>query len=194
MDQAEERQELRPCAVAVVHRVGVPTSVLAEPLEEAGDRVVLLVDLVVREEVAVLGVEDEHEPHQDGEQARVDVVRIVREHLAEQFAPALVVGRLEAADQLVECCEHLLGELGRDEVLVFAAIGQDGGEPLLVGEQEQPLEGEQHEERGEDRSARDLGHRLHGKRQVSGRLAPGCVDQPEARAVRQEADRYLRLA
>ena len=178
----------------MVHRVGVPTGVLAEPLEEAGDGVVLLVDLVVREKVAVLGVEDEHEPHQDSEQARIDVVRVVREHLAEQITPALIVGRLETADQLVECREHLLGKLGRDEVLVLAAIGQDGGKPLLVGEQEQPLEGEQHQERGDDRSARDLGHRLHGKRQVSGRLTPGCVDQPQTRAVRQEADRYLRLA
>ena len=37
---AEEREELRPRAVAVVHRVGVAPGVLAQPLEEAVDRVV----------------------------------------------------------------------------------------------------------------------------------------------------------
>ena len=65
VDQAEEGQELRPGAVALVHRVGMPAGVLAEPLEEAGDRVILLVDLVVGEERTVLGVEDEHQPQQD---------------------------------------------------------------------------------------------------------------------------------
>ena len=45
VDQPEQRKELRPRAVARVHRVGVARLVLAQPLEEAGDRVVPLIDL-----------------------------------------------------------------------------------------------------------------------------------------------------
>ena len=40
VDQPEQRQQLRPGAVALVHRVGVARGVLAQPLEQAGDRVV----------------------------------------------------------------------------------------------------------------------------------------------------------
>jgi len=44
----------------MIHRVGIPPGIFAEPLEQADDRVVLLVDLVIREERSVLGIEDEH--------------------------------------------------------------------------------------------------------------------------------------
>ena len=125
VDQAEQGQELGPAAEAVVHRVGMPAGVLAEPLEQADDRVILLVDLVIREERTVLGVEDEHQPQQDAEQARIDLVRVVLQHVAEQVAVALVVGRLEAPEQFVERGQDLLGQLGRDEVLVLPALGQD---------------------------------------------------------------------
>jgi hypothetical protein len=47
------------------------------------------------------------------------VVRVVGKHGAQQFAVPLVVGRLEAAQQLVERGEYLLGQLGRDKVLIF---------------------------------------------------------------------------
>ena len=60
------------------------------------------------------------------EQARVDLVRVVLQHVAEQLAVPLVVGRLEAAEQLIEGGQHLLGQLGRDEVLVLPALGEDG--------------------------------------------------------------------
>ena len=194
VDQAEERQELRPAPIAVVHRVGMPPGVLAEPLEEADDRVVLLVDLVVREERTVLGVEDEHQPQQDAEQARIDLVRVVLQHVAEQLAVPLVVGRLEAAEQLIERGQHLLGQLGRDEVLVLPALGEDGRQALLVGEREEPLGGEQHLEGREDRPAGHLGHRLDRERQVARGLAARGVDEPQVRPVREQADRHLGLA
>ena len=134
----------------------MPPGVFAEPLEEAEDRVVLLVDLVIREERTVLGVEDEHQPQQNAEQARIDLVRVVLQHVAEQVAVPLVVGRLEAAEQLVEGGQDLLGQLGRDEVLVLPALGEDGRQALLVREREEPLGGEQHLKGREDRPARPL--------------------------------------
>ena len=106
----------------------------------------------------------------------------------------LVVGRLEAAEQLVERGQHLLGQLGRDEVLVLPALGQDGRQALLVREREEPLGGEQHLQGREDRPARHLGHGLHGEGQVARRLAPRGVDQAQVRAVGEQADRHLGLA
>ena len=44
----------------------------------------------------------------------------------------LVVGRLEAAEQFVKRSQDLLGQLGRDEVLVLPALGEDGRQALLV--------------------------------------------------------------
>ena len=131
VDQAKQSKELGPRAKAVVHRVGMPPGVLAEPLEQADDRVILLVNFVVGEERTVLGVEDKHQPQQDSEQARIDLVRVVLQHVAEQLAVPLVVGRLEAAKQLIESGQDLLSQLGRDEVLVLAAFREYCRKPLL---------------------------------------------------------------
>nr|WP_165251981.1 hypothetical protein [Paludisphaera soli] len=194
VDQAEERQELRPRAVAVVHRVGVPAGILAEPLEEAGDRIELLVDLVAGDEPAILGVEHEDEPHQHGEQSRVDVVRVVLQHGPEQFALRPLVGRLEPPDEFIEGLEHLLGELGGDEVLVLAAVRQDRGEALLGPEREEPLLAKQHVQGREDRPPGDLGHVLDAESRVARSLAARGVDQAELRAVGEQPDGDLRLA
>jgi len=56
----------------------------------------------------------------------IDVVRVGGEHIAEEFSLGLVVGGLEAADQLEERRQDLFGQLGRDDVLVLAAVGEDG--------------------------------------------------------------------
>ena len=45
---------------------------------------------------------------------------------------SLVVGRLEAPEQLVEGGQDLLGQLGRDEVLVLPALGKNIRQALLV--------------------------------------------------------------
>ena len=49
-----------------------------------------------------------------------------------------LVGRLEAAQQLVQRVQHLLGELRRDLVLVPAAVGEQARQALLAREREQP--------------------------------------------------------
>ena len=97
VNQAEQRQELGPGAEAVIHRVGIPARIFPQAFEKAGDRVELLVDLLGGEQRAVFGIEQEHHPRQDGDQPCIHVVRIVREHVAEQFAVPLVVGRLEVS-------------------------------------------------------------------------------------------------
>ena len=75
----------------------------------------------------------------------------------------LVVGGLKPSEEFVERGEHLLGELGGDEVLILPALGQDRREPLLLAQAEEAFLGEQHGHGREDRASRDLGHRLDGK-------------------------------
>ena len=123
VDQPEERQQLRPRAVARVHRVRIARLVLPQPLEQPGHRVVLLVDIARRHQPAVLGVEDEHQPHQRGEQPAVHLVRLFAQHLREQLALRIVVRALESADQFPQRLEHLAGQLGGDVVLILAALG-----------------------------------------------------------------------
>ena len=107
---------------------------------------------------------------------------------------ALVVGGLEAAEQLVRARQHLLGQLGRDDVLVLAAVGEDGRAAAAFGQAEEPLLAEQHVQGGEDRPAGHLGHLGDAEGGVAARLAARGVDQAEVRAVDQQADRDLGLA
>ena len=77
VDQAEERHEVGPGAIALIHRVGMARLVLDQPGEQAGDRVILDEQVVGRKHLPLLGVEQEDQPHQDGEQPFVDLVRSV---------------------------------------------------------------------------------------------------------------------
>ena len=125
----EQGQELGPGPVALIHRVGVAALVLDQPREQAGDRVVADEQVVGRKHLALLGVEQEHQPHQDREQPFVDIVGAVGPvaQAREELAPRFLVGRLEPFQQLEQGGEHLLGELGGDLVLILAALGQDRG-------------------------------------------------------------------
>ncbi len=98
MDQAEQRQQPCPGAEALVHRVGIAAGVGSQPLEQAGDGIVVGVDGAGRHQAAVLGVEQEDEPQQHAEQTGVDLVRIAGQHVAQQVAVPLIVRRLEAAE------------------------------------------------------------------------------------------------
>ena len=138
VDHAEEHEQLRPGAVALVHRVRVERGVLAQALVEAGERVVAQERLVLGQHVPLLGVEQEDEPQDDGEQRAVDLVGVLGERLAQQLALRRVVRRLEAAQQLVERVQHLLGEPLADLVLELAAVGEQRGEALLARQRQQP--------------------------------------------------------
>lgn len=61
--EAEEDEELGPGAEAVLHRFGKARVILLEPGEEPAHRVGLLVDRARRHEAALLGIEQEDEPH-----------------------------------------------------------------------------------------------------------------------------------
>ena len=63
------------------------------------------------------------------------------ERLAQQLALRRVVGGLEAAQQLVERVQHLLGEPLADLVLELAAVLEERGEALRARQAEQPLLG-----------------------------------------------------
>ena len=194
VDQAEEGEKLGPCPIAMVHGVGVPSGVFPQPLEEAGDGVEVLVHLVVRQQRTVFGVEQKNQPQQHGEQAAIDVVRVVGKHGAQQFAMPLVVSRLEAAEQLVECGQHLLGQLGRDKVLIFAAFRKDRGQSLFFRKGEKPFGRKEHLQGGEDRTSGDFRHLPDVECRVAGGFALRRIDQPELRAVGKDADRHLRAA
>ena len=122
VDHAEEDEELRPGAVALVHRVREERGVLAQALVEARERVVAQERLVLGQHVPLFGVEQEHEPQDDGEQRAVDFVGVLGERLAQKLALRGVVRGLEAAQELVERVQHLLGQLLADLVLELAAV------------------------------------------------------------------------
>ena len=119
--------------------------VFAQALVETGERVVPDEGLVLRQHAALLGVEEEDEAQNDGEQAAIDVVAIAfrRERLAQQPSAGSVMGGLEPTQKLVERVHHLLGEALAHLVLVLAAVLQESGEPLAAGQREEALLGEQ---------------------------------------------------
>ena len=122
--QPEQHQELRPGAVTLIHRVGMERGVLAQALVKPGQRVVTREGLPGRQQVALLGVEQEDEPQDDGEQRVVDVIGTLRQRLAQQFTVRCVIGRLHAAQQLVERVQYLLGQPFAHLVLEAPAVGE----------------------------------------------------------------------
>ena len=143
VDEAKQDEKLRPGTEALVHGVGVERGILAQPLVEAGERVVTREVLVVRQHAAFLGVEQKYQAQDDGEQAAVDVVAVavLGERLTQELSAGGVVSGLEAAEELVQSVQNLLRETLGDLVLVLAAAFEQGGEPLVAGQCEQPLFG-----------------------------------------------------
>jgi hypothetical protein len=62
VDHAEQNEELRPGAEALVHRVGEVRGVLAQALVQARRASSAQERLVVRQHVPLFGVEQEHQP------------------------------------------------------------------------------------------------------------------------------------
>ena len=77
IDEPEEDHKSRPGAIPLVHRVWVVRLVLSQTLKQPVHGVVVDEDLVRREQVAVLGVQNEDETKQDREQTGIDLVRVV---------------------------------------------------------------------------------------------------------------------
>ena len=109
---------------------GIERRVFAQALVETRKRVVAQEGLVLGQHVPLFGVEQEDEPQDDGEERAVDLVGVLGERLAQQLALRGVVGRLEAAQQLIEGVKDLLGQALADLVLELAAVFEERGEAL----------------------------------------------------------------
>src|SRR5206468_1170140 len=147
-----------PRAEALIHRVREVSFVLAEPFVEPGERVVPEVGLVLRQHVALLGVEEEDQPQEDAEKRPVDSVRMLRQGLAQKLAARRVVRSLEAMKKLVQRVQNLLGKPLAHLILEAPAVLEERCEPLLTWQREEALLVDQQTKRGEDRSARGLRH------------------------------------
>ncbi len=143
VDHAEQCQELRPGPVALVHRVRVERRILAQPFEETCQGIGAEERLVLGQHLSLLGIEEEDEAQDDGQERAVDLVGMLGQGLAQQLALRGVVRRLEAAEEFVEGVQHLLGEALGDLVLEFPAVGEERGEALVARKGQEPPFAEQ---------------------------------------------------
>jgi hypothetical protein len=201
MHGAEDGEQLRPRAVTLVHGVRVTLGVGAQSLEQAVDGVIADVKAggafglrVGGHDAPVFGEEQKDQPHEDGEQAGVNVVGIPGEDGAEELALGALVGGLEPAQEFVKGVEDLAGELGGDGALVFAAAGEQRGQAGCAGRRGGATLAQQHVQRGEDGPARHFGHVTDGEGEVAGVLAVRGVDEADLGAVGQQADGHAGFA
>ena len=101
---------------------------------------------------------------------------------------------LEAAQQLVERVQHLLGEPLADLVLELAAVVEERGEALGAREAEEPRLAEQQPQRGRDRPARGLDHVRDAEVEPARALAARRGDEAQRAAVEEQARRHAGLA
>src|SRR5713226_8049146 len=96
VEQTIESQELWPSAVTLIHRVWKARIVFAQTSEESDDRVVFVVNRIGGKQSPILGVQDEHQPQQAGQETAVNVLWILFEGFPQQFALCGLIGRLKA--------------------------------------------------------------------------------------------------
>ena len=186
MNDPEKGDQLWPGAATEIHRVGVFGGVGAEPLEEPVNAIELLVEARRRQEAAVFGVEREHQPHEDCQEALVDLIWPGGEDVAEEFAIGLLIGGLEATDELKGGVDHLLGQGGGDGRLEIAALGQEGRQTGRGGGGEEPLAPQEQLEGGKNAAAWDFPHERHREGEDAGRLPTRGIDQPQRGAGREQ--------
>ncbi|MFT3879466.1 MAG: hypothetical protein QM703_07380 [Gemmatales bacterium] len=86
MHQTKQRQQLCPRPIPLIHRIGVPASILLQAFIQPGDGIVLEVHLIIRHQAAIFGIEQEHQPQQHGQQAEVDLVGVVTQQFLQQLS------------------------------------------------------------------------------------------------------------
>ena len=145
------------------------------------------VDGVGGEESAIFGEEDEDQAQEHGEEALVDLVGVAGEDFFEELASRLVMRCLEAPEEFVERGHDLTGQSGGDDVLVFAAGGEDGRELFLLLDAEEAVGGEEHVEGGEEGAARDLGHFGDAEGEEAAGFSARGVDQADGLLVDEQA-------
>ncbi len=160
------------------------------------DRVVPLVDVAWRHQAAVLGVEDEDEAHQRGEQAAVDLVRVLAQHLAAAARPCCrrrragsrgAAPRAPPAPARRARWRPRSGTCG-SRAGARAGAARSGRTSVTRSTPSSACE------RADHRPAERLGEVREAERQVARRLAARRVDEAERRAVEEEADRHAGLA
>ncbi len=194
VDHAEQDEELRPGAVALVHRVRVQRRILPQSRVQPGQRVGAEEGRILRQQVALFGVEQEDEPQRHGEQSAVDRVGRILQRLPEQRAAGGVVGGLEAAQQLVERVQHLFGEPLADLVLILPAVGEQRGEPPVARDGQQPRLAEQQAQGGGDGPTGGLDHVGYAEVEPARALAARSRDEAQCDAVEQQPRRDAGVA
>ena len=194
MDEAEQRQQLRPGAETLVHGVRPDGGVGAQPGEQAAQRIMLLVDGMAGHQPAVLGVEDEDHPHQGRNQPSVEAVGTLARQGRRSAAAGARVRRDEAAQQFVEGGQHLPRKPGGDFRLRLAAFRQQRRKPRLFRADEKRVRAQQHFEGGEDGAARRLRHVGKAEGEVAGRLALRRMDEADALIGAEEAGAHAGFA
>jgi len=100
---------------------------------------------------------------------------------------------LEAAQQFVQRGHHLSRQSCRDDVLVFAAGGENRRELLFLLDDEEAVGRKQHVEGGEDRPSCDLGHFWDTEGKEATRFTAWRVDQANRLLVDEQSDRDFRF-
>lgn len=146
MDQAEQCQQPGPGAVAAVHQiVAMAGSIVAQFLEQAAQSVIFFVQRVRRHQIALLGIEHEYEPHQDGHEPGVEPLRIVLGKLRNRRCAvgSSRIGRHETAQQLVQGTEDLTRQPSGDQVLRLATRREQAAKTVARLGAEHPMLAEQ---------------------------------------------------
>ena len=190
MDEAEERQQARPGAAALVHRVGMTRGIVEQAGMERADAIALVVErprLAVgarRDEVAILGVEQEDEAEQNGQQSFVEMLRSARRQ-----APRCAPGRRHAGRAAARAARPAPARRAssrppparRGSALRSAGRRRSGASLCSRKAGEDELEAAEH------RPAADLAERAQRKRQPAARLAARRVDEAQLAVGQQEA-------
>ena len=129
VDGPERGQQPSPGVVAqakdfLAELVGRDTQLLPQ----RADGVVLVVEFVAQEQqFPLLGAEQEHQPHHDGEGRLVENLFV---HVGQQLPPVVLVGLVERLDQDLDRLADLIAKLVGDFLLVAGALVEQGFERL----------------------------------------------------------------
>ena len=194
VDHAKQDEELGVPAEALVHGVRVERRVFPQPLVEGGERVRAEEGLVLRQHVPLLCIEQEHESQYHGEQSPVHLVGVGLERLAQQLVLRGVVSGLEAAQELVEGMQYLLGQTLADLVLILAAILEQRGEALRARLAEEPVLAEEQPHCSRDRPSRGGEHIRNAKVEPARALAPWRRNEAKGCTVEEQSRRHAGMA
>ena len=157
-------------------------------LPQGGDGVVLVVErLAEKQQAALLGGEEEHQPHHDGEGGFVELRLGLTP--ASRLRLLVLVERVEGLDQHLDGLAHLVAELVGDFLLIAGAFLEQRQQRVVVGDAEEAAHTEQGMEGPQgDRLLQPEGGIPGG---VAGGLAARGIDQHPLLAVGDQAQRHV---